>query len=124
MSTPQEIRARILDLQRDRKPERLEYEGWGPDLYIRILSAGEQAELAESTTAQRMPVRVILHCLVTADGERVFTDEDEDALLAFPFPEVMQAFGQVAKLNGISSKELEEAVEHFRTAPDEQRSSE
>jgi hypothetical protein len=35
----------------------------------------------------------------------------------------MQVFGEVAKLNGLSTKELDEAMESFAHAPDAQRVS-
>lgn len=117
-----ELRSRVLALQTDRKPQPLAFEGWGDGIYVRVLSAADQAELAEGVEAKRMPILVILHCLVDSDGERIFADGDESQLGAFPFPEVVQVFGEVAKLNGLSTKELDEAMESFAPAPDEQRS--
>src|SRR5262249_31168557 len=116
MSGPEELRARILGLQRDRKPVPLEVEEWGDGVYMRVLTAAEQADLPEGTDPKDMPVRVILHCLVDAGGERIFADNDFEALEGFPFPEIMAVFAKVAKVNGLSSTELEEAVERFRTA--------
>ena len=118
----EDLRKRILAIQTDRKPVPLDFDPWGAGIYIRVLSADEQAQLSEGVEAKEMPKQVILHCLVDETGERIFTDEDADALGAFPFPEVMQVFGKVAKLNGLSTAELEEAMEHFAPAPDAQRS--
>lgn len=118
-----ETRERLLALQKDRKPQRLDFPAWGDDIYIRVLSANDQADLLVEGEEKRLPLRIILHCLVDSDGERIFTDEDESALGEFPFPEIMAVYGQAAKLNGLSSKELEEALADFAPAPDEQRSS-
>ena len=118
----EDIRQRVLALQIDRKPVPLEFDGWGPGLYVRVLSANDQQKLAAEGDEQTMPVRIVLGCLVDSTGERIFTDEDQAALGEFPFPEVMQVFGEVAKLNGLSTKELDEAMQSFAKAPDEQRS--
>jgi hypothetical protein len=120
--TAEEIRARVLAIQTDRKPQPLDFPEWGDDIYIKVLSADDQADLAEGTEAKAMPLQVILHCLVDQDGERIFGDQDAAELGAFPFPEIMQVFGKVAKLNGLSTKELDEAMASFAPAPDEQRS--
>lgn len=120
--TAEQIRQRVLALQADRKPVPLDFPAWGDDIYIRVLSAADQNAIAEVTEQARMPIQVILHCLVDADGERIFGDGDEAAISGFPFPEVMQVFARVAKLNGMSTSELEEAMENFAPAPDEQRS--
>lgn len=120
--TANDIRSRVLALQADRKPFPLDFEAWGDDIYIRVLSADDQNALAETTEQAKMPIRVILHCLVDENGERIFGDGDESELGAFPFPEVMQVFAKVAKLNGLSTKELDEAMANFAPAPDEQRS--
>jgi hypothetical protein len=117
-----DIRQRVLAIQTDRKPAPLDFEPWGNSIYIRVLSADDQADLAEGTEAKEMPLQVILHCLVDEDGERIFSDEDRVALGQFPFPEIMQVFGKVAKLNGLSTKELDEAMASFAPAPDEHRS--
>jgi hypothetical protein len=121
MGTTEEIRARVLAIQTDRKPHPLQFEGWGPGIYVRVLSADDQAALSETTAETEMPLRIVLACLVDAEGERIFTDEDRPALGAFPFPEIMTVFGEVAKLNGLSTKELDEAMASFAPAPDEQR---
>ena len=95
---------------------------WGDDVYVRVLTANDQALLTEGTDPNTMPVRIILACLVDAEGERIFADGDETALGDFPFPEVMTVFGKVAKLNGLSTAELDEAIASLQPAPDEQRS--
>lgn len=119
-----EIRERVLALQTDRKPSPLTFEGWGPDIYVKVLSSDDQLRLSEAVEGREMPLQIVLACLVDVDGERIFTDEDRDALGAFPFPEIMTVFGEVAKLNGLSNAELEEAVAVFAPAPDAQRVSE
>lgn len=117
-------RDQILASKGNTKPVRLEVPEWGAEpVYIRVLSAKDQMELSEGVKPAEMPVRVILHCLVDEHGKRILGDDDFDLLSDFPFPVVMRVFAAVAKLNGLSTKELEEAVESFRQAPDEYSSS-
>lgn len=117
-----ELRQRVLALQTDRKPVPLDFEPWGEGLYIKVLSAKDQLDLSETVEAKEMPFQVILHCLVDSTGSPVFGEADVASLEQFPFPEVMQVFARVAKLNGMSTKELDEAMQNFAQAPDEQRS--
>lgn len=123
--TPEEIRARVLSLQNDRKPIPLEFPAWGDDLYIRVISGKDQEELEAVPEAESRKIvyRIILHCLVNVDGERIFGDDDEEALREFPAPELMQVYVKIGKVNGLTSKEIEEAVENFVHAPDEFSSS-
>lgn len=116
-------RAQILAARTDRKPVRLEVPEWGGEVFVRVLSAKDQMELSEGIKPSEMPVKVILHCLVDEQGNRILQDEDAEALGEEEFPVIMRVFAAVAKLNGLSTKELEEAVESFRPAPDEYSSS-
>lgn len=117
-------REQILAARKDRKPQRLEVPEWGGEVYIRVLSARDQAELSEDTKPTEIPVKVILHCLVDEEGARIFTDDDMDALWAEDFPVIMRVFGAAAKLNGLSTAELDEAIASFAPAPDEFSSTE
>jgi hypothetical protein len=117
-------REQILRSRGDRKPVRLEVPEWGGEVYVRVLSAKDQANLAEDVKAAELPIRVILHCLVDEKGKRILTDDDFDALSEEDFPIIMKVFAFAAKLNGLSSRELEEAMENFGPTPDEFSSSE
>lgn len=116
-------REQILRSRGDRKPVRLEVPEWGGAVFVRVLSAKDQMELSEGVKPTEMPVKVILHCLVDEQGNRILQDEDADALGEEEFPIVMRVFAAVAELNGLSTKELKEAVESFRPAPDAYSSS-
>jgi len=116
-------RDQILASRRDRKPVRLEVPEWGGDVFVRILTAGEQAALADGIPQGEIPARVLVYCLVDEDGARIFTDEDVAALQDEAFPVILRVFTFAAKLNGLSTNELEEAMQGFAIAPDEQRST-
>jgi len=118
-------RERILDSSSNQKPHRLEeVPEWGEGIYVRVLSAKDQVDLSEGVKPMEMPLRMLLHCLVDEQGNRILSDADFEALADRDFPIIMRAFTAVAKLNGLSNKELEAAVETFTPAPDEYSSSE
>jgi hypothetical protein len=97
----------------------LEVPEWGGEVYVRVLSAKDQAELSDGVKPAEMPIRVLLHCLVDEAGEPILKEEDAEALAEEDFPVILRVFAFVAKLNGLSTKELDEAMESFAPAPDE-----
>ncbi len=116
-------REQILAARKDRKPHRFEVPEWGGDVFIRVLSAEDQATLSDETDPKRMPVKVLIYALVDEQGERLFTDEDFAELMQEEFPVILRVFTEAAHLNGLSTKELDEAMEGFASAPDESNSS-
>jgi hypothetical protein len=116
-------REQILASRKDRKPTRIDVPEWGGEVYIRVLSAQDQMQMSEGTKPQDMPITVILHCLVDENGERILQDDDFDALAQEDFPVIMRVFSQAARLNGLSTKELDEAIDRFEPAPDESSST-
>jgi hypothetical protein len=117
-------REQILASRKDRKPVRLEVPEWGGDVFVRVLSAADQMVLSDGVEPKEMALKVIVHCLVTEDGERIFGDDDAGELAKEDFPVIMRVFGFVAKQNGLSTKELEEAMENFGPSPNGSKSSE
>ena len=117
-------RAQILPSRRDRKPHRFEVPEWGGDVFIRVLSAQDQMVLADAGEAKDTPIRVLLFSLVDEDGNRLFTDEDFTELIQEDWPVIMRVFQEAAHLNGLSTKELDEAMAGFQQAPDEHTSTE
>ncbi len=117
-------RAQILASRGDRKPVRLEVPEWGGEVFVRVMSAKDQAALSEDVKASELPIKVILHCLVDEKGQRILSDDDFEALFEEDFPIIMKVFAFVARLNGLSSKELDEAMANFEQTPDEYNSSE
>jgi hypothetical protein len=117
-------REQILASRGDRKPIRLEVPEWGGDVFVRVLSAADQMVLSDGVEPNEMALKVIVHCLVTEAGDRIFGDDDVQELAKEDFPVIMRVFGFVAKQNGLSTKELEEAMENFGPSPNGSKSSE
>ena len=103
----------------DRKPKPMDVPEWGTTVYLRKLTVDDQIALSEGVEAKDMPVKVLLHCLVDEDGERALTDEDAALLGKEDFPLILRLFAEAAKLNGLSSKELDEAMAAFGPARSE-----
>jgi len=118
-------RDRILDPANNRKPRRLtEVPEWGDDVYVRVLSAQDQADLVDAGPPKELPVRVLLHSLVDQDGNRLLSEDDFAALAKQDFPRIQRAFAAATQLNALTQEEVDEATESFGQAPDEPSSSE
>jgi hypothetical protein len=118
-------REQILAARRDRKPQRFEVPEWGGDVFIRVLSAADQMDLAkEGDDPSDTPIKVLVRSLVSEEGEPLFTDVDAAELAKEDWPVIMRVFQEAAHLNGLSTKELDEAMAGFTQAPDESSSSE
>lgn len=111
-------REQILASRADRKPVPLDVPEWGGQVYVRVMSARDQAALADDTTPGEMPVRILLLSIVDEEGNRIFTEEDFPALMDEDFPVIMRVFAFTAKLNGLSTDELEAAMASFAPTPD------
>jgi hypothetical protein len=107
----------------DRKPVKVSVPEWGGDVYLRVMTVADQVALSEDVKPAEMPVQVLLHCLVDENGTRLLEEEDAEALAEEDFPLVLRLFNEAAKLNGLTSKELEVAMASFEQARDEQLST-
>ena len=109
-------REQILAARSQRKPIPLEVPEWGGTVYIKILSAGDQVALFSNGHKDvEIPIFLVAATLVSEDGERLFTDEDVPLLLEEEFPIIMRVYREAARHNGISTEELDEAMQSFET---------
>jgi hypothetical protein len=107
-------REQILARRNSRKPVREEVPEWGGEVWIRVLSAADQVKIAEAGGEAALgPARVLVAALVDEDGTRLFTDEDLPELMKEDFPVIMRLFQRAAKVNGLTSAELDEAMASF-----------
>jgi hypothetical protein len=112
MSTPRE---RILASRAHRSsPIELAVPEWGETVWIRVLSARDQAAMADDGDRGAMPVRILIKALIDADGAPIFSDADLEELLDEQFPVIFRVFSAVAKANGLTTKELDEAIAKFQ----------
>ena len=107
----------------DRRPVKVSVPEWGGDVYLRVLTVADQVALSEDVKPADMPVQVLLHCLVDEEGTRILQDDDAAELAKEDFPLVLRLFAEAAKLNGLTSRELEDAMEAFGPARDEEPST-
>jgi hypothetical protein len=118
------VRSADQIFNRDRgKPALIDVPEWPIAVYARKLSAQDQIDLSEGVDPKDLTFKLILHCVIDENGDRIFSDEDEQGLRNEEFPVIMRVFAAVAKLNGLSTKELEEAMENFGPAPVDEYSS-
>jgi hypothetical protein len=107
-------REQILARRNSHKPVREWVPEWGGDVWIRVLSAADQVEIAEAGGQAALgPARVLVAALVDEGGARLFTDEDLPELMKEDFPVIMRLFQRAAKVNGLTSAELDEAMASF-----------
>jgi hypothetical protein len=89
---------------------------WEETVFIRMLSVDDQAELSQGKSQAEMVSAVLIASLEDEEGTPIFLAEDDEAIRKMPFIAVLEVFGEAAKLNGLTNKELEEAMESFRQA--------
>ena len=117
-------RDQILAARAARKPVRLTVDEWGGDVFIQVLSAADQASLSNGHPEGEMPVRLLVKALVDDTGQQIFSDEDVPELSKEAFPVILKVFSVAARLNGLSTKELDEAMASFGPTPERRDSSE
>jgi hypothetical protein len=97
---------------------------WDRDIYIRKLSVREQLALIEDDPKPEVAsLRVLLAAMADENGDRLLADDDMELLLDQTFATLAPLLTEAAKQNGLTSKELEDAMAAFEPARDEQPSS-
>lgn len=109
-------REQILASRGDRKPVRLEVPEWGGSVYIRHLTVADQVMMSEATKPADMPVAVLIACLVDENEQPIFEQADAAELAKESFAVVLRVFSEAARLNGLTTKELDEAMASFGPA--------
>jgi hypothetical protein len=107
-------REEILRARTNRKPVPIEVPEWGGVVFAKVLSANDQSTLVEDGVPDgALPVRVLVRALCDENENPLFSEDDAAELGKEAFPVILRVFSVVAKLNGLSNKELEEAVATF-----------
>jgi hypothetical protein len=110
-------REEIFAARKDRKPVELVVPEWGGSVFVKHLTVADQVELQNHTQPAEMPIAVLIACLVDENEEPIFSLSDTEELSKEAFPVVLKVFGFVAKLNGLSNAELEEAMSNLGAIP-------
>jgi hypothetical protein len=98
---------------------------WERKVYIRKLTIKDQMRLADEVkNPVEMSVRILLTSLCDENGERELSDDDLDLLTDQPVSLLLPLLTEAARINGLTSAELEEAMASFGNSPGEDRSTE
>jgi len=113
----EETRAAIFAARNERRPVPLEVSEWGVTVYVKYLTVEDQIALAEDNKPTELPVAVIVASLTDEAGERIFEDGDVAELKQEAFSVILKVFSFAARLNGLSTAELDEAMANFGVPP-------
>jgi hypothetical protein len=118
-----ELRERIFAAAKDRKAEPLEVPAWGVTVWVKVLTVRDQIDLAEHPEGPDQILRVVIAGLVDDTGAPVFTEDDVEALSDQEWPTIQEVFREVAARNGMTLRELDEAMEGLAPTPGESPST-
>ena len=93
----------------------IEVPEWGLTVYLRHLTAADLRAFEDSHGVE-FQIRVLIASLADEDGQLLFTEEDAAALAGAEFTVALRLFGIVAKANGLSNENLEDAMVAFGVA--------
>lgn len=104
--------------------ESVEVREWGGVVKVRGLTGVErddwEVSIVESRgrgnrkmNLQNMRARLVVRCVIDADGKRMFGDADAGALGAKSAAALSKLYDVAARLSGISSEDEEELAESF-----------
>jgi len=100
---------------------------WGGDILIRRMTASEAERSGLASDDAETPekiARVLAMSVVDEDGNLAFTTKDIQALAKIDVGAAAKVFTKCIEINGLSSDELDAAVEAFAEAqPDSSSSS-
>jgi hypothetical protein len=87
---------------------------WGGDVIVRGLNGEERAAFEQSITDDDGKVvligakeKLIVHCVIDKDGERVFSDSDAELLKKKNGAVIQRVYAKCADLSGLSKEESE-----------------
>lgn len=99
---------------------RVEIPEWGGPVFLRAFTLADRIELEarpDNADVAAASVNAVAIALCDADGNRLFHGDDIDALKAKNANVLLRLFRQVAKINALSKKDVEEIVKNGEAAP-------
>lgn len=98
----------------DVRLEKVNVPEWGGDVYLKVISGTDRDRFEESWSEQRMKafrIRFLLLTLCSEDGERLFSDEQADALGKKSSIVINRLFDAAWKLNAFTQEAVDEMGE-------------
>lgn len=102
----------------DLETQELEVPEWGGTVLVRALSGKErdayEASLVQFRGNERLPqlanmrAKLVVRCIVDDQGQRLFTDQDANALGQKSAHALNRVFEVAAELSGLSEEDIEE----------------
>lgn len=108
--------------------EKIHIPEWGGDVYIRTICAGDRDSFEESISSgakdrksnmKNFRARLAVLCCVDASGNRLFTENDIEALGKKSCKALDRILTVSRKLNGFSDNDVEELVKNSAGTPDD-----
>tara|TARA_R110000822_G_scaffold275773_1_gene397878 strand:+ start:12643 stop:12987 length:345 start_codon:yes stop_codon:yes gene_type:complete len=101
----------------DFKTEMIEIPEWGGEIEIRTMSVGQKFDydifVAEKKpTMQELSLYLIKKCCIDDQGKLLFTDEDDEFLLAKSVDSLMRLFEACVDLNRQRASDVEDAAKN------------
>jgi hypothetical protein len=98
--------------QNDLRTEQVEVPEWGGSVTVRAMTSRErdayEASMVEGDKYVNVRARLVASCLVDENGERMFSDEDAEALGNKGASAMNRIFNVVTRINGFSDSDLED----------------
>ena len=124
------LRDKILNSQ-DLKREPIELAKWWPELggvklFVQSMSAADRSRYEASMDfdaagnardRHNIQAKLAVRVLIDEDGNRIFGDDDLDAISAKNSGAIQHIFNVGADLNGLTLKALREQEKNLRSAP-------
>jgi hypothetical protein len=90
---------------------------WGRKVFLRRMSVRDQfARQDKERDPKMVAILVTIDAICDESGARLLSDDDLELMLDQPIGVIMPLMTEAARLNGITSKELDEAMQTFRNA--------
>lgn len=110
----------------DTKLDKVHVQEWGDDVYIKTLSGTERDAFEEAYTTEKMKnfrSRFLVLTLCDDKGERLFTDEEVDALGAKSAAVINKIFEKAWALNAFRNEDVEALGKDSKTVQSEDSTS-
>jgi len=94
----------------DRKVEPVDVPEWGGRVHVRSLTAGDRSvwTAAVRDDPDRAGLLIVARAVCTPDGERLFADDDVDALAEKSTAALDRVIDAVLRVNGLRPDDVEE----------------